>query len=1183
VSMPSETPAFLDQILGRFHQELEKASEPVAVVRAYSQQYPEYAHEFAAAVAAQGLLADAVAPPHEAHPERLGEFRIVRWITRGGMGDIYEAVQEPLDRRVVVKTIRRGLVSPEVNERFLREQRVLAKLHETHIVPVFAAGEDGRVQYFAMPYIDGASLNHIVRSAIAWESSQASSRTPRLDQFAKMVVDRTTVVGNSPGQATEAKSWNDRRAIASDGRGSESGRESPPGQSGRRLRLSADYFRSVAQVMADAADSVQHAHGHGFLHRDLKPSNIMVDIGGQSWVIDFGLAGYASDLGVVRPSADGPDGAGPMTLTRWGVGTPGYMAPEQECGQKTDVRTDVWGLGVTLYEMLTLDRAFPGYRTAVALDTGQRARPVRPRVVVENVPRDLEAICLKSLHFEPQHRYSTAQEFADDLRRWLRNEPTTARPALAARRTYLWARRNKGWALAIAAASLALISLATGAGILQKYRAIRRMEVRGSLVRDAQFAISSDHRHGWFQKAWNSITDAAEIHADLTIDSQAATALFGLDAVPATRFNEFSAQHLLFDRQGKRLLLGGVATGAKQLLPARVWSCESLSLDALSVAAQGPIGFRADGTPLQLVAESNRLVIVDLAAAKVVTQLGVPADCVVSRDVEPAMTDDGVRVAAEVKTKEDRTRIIVWDGVQAKQLWTFEGEASVLAFSSDSSLLAAGSKDGTIRLWSVKSGKTLCSLRAGNAEVACLAFSRDRGRSAGISAVAEESGWLMAAGDTGGLVTIWGLAARIPLAYCRGSGYQVFSLAFSPDGVTLASSGRADTRLWDVATGRLLLTMPGKDFIVGLAFSPDGRQLAVSPDPRYSRPQVTIWDIDYGRAGRECRGLAGQVEKTTFSPDGKYVAALAHDWQLGVWDATSGFLRHVFIVPPGFTSDNAALAFSPDGKMLAFTTFNDGRLWDTESGRQLKAWKLNPGLADVLAFDAKGRLISCRVETRDGKLGPLSNSLPSEHPRVCRIRNLLAADPMKALAEIDTFNWHVFGTALAPDGSAIAIDGLGGPVARNRLIRVYDSAGKMLLDVPNSVKHGYSVLTVDPSSKLLAVSLDESSRVTLLEIPSGRYRGELPGVPQALSPNAELWLRRGTPNDSELGLWLFRQDDQVARIGLGLNGGLPSATPSFDSYGRRLAWGNTLGGVTICNLKELSRRITQLDPTWSEP
>jgi len=127
----------------------------------------------------------------EEFPRCLGDFHIVRRIDSGGMGDIYEAIQEPLKRRVVVKTIRRELVSPNARERFLREQEVLAKLHESHIVPVFAAGEDNKVQYFAMPYIEGATLKSLVHTAVHSTTARAGSRTPPLGELAKFVVERT--------------------------------------------------------------------------------------------------------------------------------------------------------------------------------------------------------------------------------------------------------------------------------------------------------------------------------------------------------------------------------------------------------------------------------------------------------------------------------------------------------------------------------------------------------------------------------------------------------------------------------------------------------------------------------------------------------------------------------------------------------------------------------------------------------------------------------------------------------------------------------------------------------------------------------------------------------------------------------------------------------------------------------
>ncbi len=241
-----------------------------------------------------------------------------------------------------------------------------------------------------------------------------------------------------------------------------------------KLVLSPEYFRSVARVMLDAAEAVHHAHEAGIIHRDLKPSNLMVDTAEHCWVLDFGLAGYLRAEGREetrtaapiegKPESDlGPEPQQPLVSAV--LGTPHYMAPEQ-FQRKADVRTDVWGLGVTLYELLTLSRAFHSREQIESAD------PPRPSKLVHGVPRDLEAICLEGPSQEtPANvirrptRWQTTCGTGSRASRCEPGQPHTLR------RVGLWARRNKGWAAAIAVAALALASLSLGGIIVSKVRA----------------------------------------------------------------------------------------------------------------------------------------------------------------------------------------------------------------------------------------------------------------------------------------------------------------------------------------------------------------------------------------------------------------------------------------------------------------------------------------------------------------------------------------------------------------------------------------------------------------------------------------------------------------------------------------------------------------------------------------
>jgi hypothetical protein len=234
-------------------------------------------------------------------------------------------------------------------------------------------------------------------------------------------------------------------------------------------------------------------------------------------------------------------------------------------------------------------------------------------------------------------------------------------------------------------------------------------------------------------------------------------------------------------------------------------------------------------------------------------------------------------------------------------LHTLAVKAMATAFSPDATLVAAGDKEGRIDVFAVADGKLLSSLRASRNRINCLALARDRRKTVPTGARAQASkpnpkkGWLMAAGDAGGTLTVWDVDAALPRSYCRGNHYDVVSVAFSPDGVTLASTCRGQSlscRLWDLATGRPLLELKGAEFAVALAFSPDGRLLALGNVPNFNSPsQVCVFDLEFGRGIRTYRGLVSQVAKVCFSRDGRLLAAVAHDWQVGIWDVERGIGR----------------------------------------------------------------------------------------------------------------------------------------------------------------------------------------------------------------------------------------------------------------------------------------------------
>jgi serine/threonine protein kinase len=278
------------------------------------------------------------------------------------MGIVYEAVQEPLGRRVAVKVLPWHAHGDATSrQRFLREARAVAKLQHPHIVPIHAVGEQDGLPYYVMPIIDGHGLD-------------------------RLLADPSTLPADPVGRA-----------------------------------------RWVARLGLQAAEALAHAHGQGILHRDIKPANLLLDSSGTLWLADFGLAKLADDLS--------------LTATGALSGTLRYLAPE--ClRSEADARSDLYSLGLTLYELLVGRPAFPELDRVRLLHQIESSRVAEPRQLVPALPRDLETIVLKAMAHDRSARYATADALADDLRRFLDGHPIRASRTTPVGRLIRWCRRN---------------------------------------------------------------------------------------------------------------------------------------------------------------------------------------------------------------------------------------------------------------------------------------------------------------------------------------------------------------------------------------------------------------------------------------------------------------------------------------------------------------------------------------------------------------------------------------------------------------------------------------------------------------------------------------------------------------------------------------------------------------------
>jgi serine/threonine protein kinase len=404
----------VDQVTDSFVGELRAGGRPS--IDDYLERYPELAEQLAELLPAIALLEQHAAICNSRNSERcqaalpshqeIGEFTIIREIGRGGMGVVYEAMQEPLGRHVALKVLSMpALLNAKHLERFRFEARAAARLQHRHIVPVFGVGEFNGLHYYAMQFIHGKSL-HEVLFALRQLSRPASANdeSPAREELTNGVV---------------AKLLPNERPSSIEQRG--------PHYPLISIPKSRDFYRNVARIGLQATEALAYAHSEGVLHRDIKPSNLLLDASGNVWVTDFGLAKT--------------EGTEDLTETGDFVGTLRYMAPERLEGV-LDRRSDIYSLGATLYELLTLQSFFETNSHARLVDQILHESPPLPSRFERSIPRDLETIVLKAIAKEPAARYRTAEEMAEDLRCFLADRPILSRRPSAREQLARWCRRN---------------------------------------------------------------------------------------------------------------------------------------------------------------------------------------------------------------------------------------------------------------------------------------------------------------------------------------------------------------------------------------------------------------------------------------------------------------------------------------------------------------------------------------------------------------------------------------------------------------------------------------------------------------------------------------------------------------------------------------------------------------------
>jgi WD40 repeat protein/tetratricopeptide (TPR) repeat protein/predicted Ser/Thr protein kinase len=776
-------------------------------------------------------------------------------------------------------------------------------------------------------------------------------------------------------------------------------------------------------LLESLARAVHYAHQQGILHRDLKPGNVLlasVDTTAPRGTLGADATPPADVVPKISDFGLAKDVTGSLDLTRTGdiVGTPSYMSPEQAQGLSKNVgpATDIWALGVMLYEAFTGRPPFQGVMPLDTLLEVIHREPVPPRQLQPKVPRDLETICLKCLCKEPGQRYASAHELAEDLRRFQAGEPIRARPVGVFERGWRWAARNP---VVAALLTLVVLSLTAGTGVASyfAYEADQRAQ-QESLARHAETLAKND---------------VVEKERQRTVQLDRAERMLYLRSIKAAQQSRRDAQ-----------IVGAIQELQQCRADLRHWEwhylrrlCQGTPLIIHGpIAADCDVVWSADGRTIACPCTDRTVRLWEAVTGRLLRTFPGPGQgltCVV-------LSPDGRRAA----TVSDLVGITLWDTTTGERLKTLTGHGQLVAsldFSPDGQRLVSGGTDATVRVWDVAEGRELFSVNEGG-PVSAVKFSPDGRRllSAGVAAIFRvrdavtgqellfngpqwgngidaafspdgrmiattaldgrvqlwnafngqaympltaptirrghirfsPDGRFLAVSADDGVIRLWEIGRPEPVRTYLGHEGPVGGLAFSPDGLRLVSAGDQTLRIWDVANSPEATELSGHQmYIHGVALSPDKTRPLVATSSIDGT--VRLWDLD---AGREAKLMSTGLEvfSLAFSPDGHRLAGTARG-SLIVRNVADGEVVFQVPIQEGINS----VVYSPDGTLLAAANGDGGvKLLEADKGLQRRIWEPGGGMVRALAFSPDSSVLA--AANTDGTISLLA--LTTEQPPI---------------------------------------------------------------------------------------------------------------------------------------------------------------------------------------------------------
>ena len=693
----------------------------------------------------------------------------------------------------------------------------------------------------------------------------------------------------------------------------------------------------AAELIEAVARAMHYAHCRGVLHRDLKPANVLLDGAGQPHVTDFGLAKLAaSDTGITRSEAV--------------MGTPNYMAPEQAAGhsKQATAAVDIYSLGAILYELLTGRPPFRGGTEMEVLLRVMGEEPRTPRSILPKLDRGLETICLKCLEKEPQRRYRTAEELADDLARWLRHEPIQAQPSVMWERAAKWARRRPLQATLGTVITLSAIV----ASLLWSEASRQRMHVAVASRRNAMKEVEE-----LFEKR-NSGAALARLARLLRDEPANTVAASRLLAALTQRSFALPAGELI---HGDEVLSAEYSPDGRWIVTAsrdrtaRIWNAQTARLSLELAGQQGEVRcarFSPDSQRVVTGSEDGTARLWDVAAGRSLGQFSNHESAVRWAEFSPS-GQSILTVATNV--------IRVWQAGSGQLITKIvAGQNMVRAarFSPDGEHVVTASQDGVVQIRDARNGEPVSEPLRHGAAVRAVQFSPD-----GLRVIT-------ASDDEKARIWTWGSGEIISLGH---SGI-VSAAQFGPDGqrvVTACHDGIV--RIWDARSGtQVSADLRHEKQVNFVVFSPDALSLLSAGDDG----TVRLWDADTGQPLAEPVQLAQFVEGALFRPNGRQFLTWSSEPRVRLWQMPAP--RPLVRPLPRFEGITW-VEFSPDGQMAVTVSNWTVILWDTQRAQPLGEPQTLDFPIQRAQFDADGRrlLIVSGNHVRVGDVVRLGSSVVS--------------------------------------------------------------------------------------------------------------------------------------------------------------------------------------------------------------